>query len=117
MNAERVSGRRNKLELFPNNDFVGHAAYLSMLMVEVYHTHPVLRTFVELLNQTRRNRLDSDSAGLNCILLLNNIFIGVGDGGRGGGTCPPPKKKNKIREKYFSGNYHVKFGHFPAHIT
>jgi len=24
-----------------------------------------------------------------------------------GGTCPP-----KIREKYFSGNYYVKFGHF-----
>jgi len=32
--------------------------------------------------------------------------IGVGDGGREG-TCPP-----KIREKYFSGNYYVKFGHF-----
>ena len=25
-------------------------------------------------------------------------------------TCPPPKKKNQ--EKYFSGNYRVKFGHF-----
>ena len=24
--------------------------------------------------------------------------------------APPPKKKN--RKKYFSGNYHVKFGHF-----
>ena len=27
-----------------------------------------------------------------------------------GGTCPPPPKK-KNREKYFSGNYYVKFGH------
>jgi len=35
-------------------------------------------------------------------------FIGVGDGGRGRVcTCPP-----KIREKYFSGTYYVKFGHF-----
>jgi len=33
--------------------------------------------------------------------------IGVGDGGRGA-RAPPPK----IREKYLSGNYHVKFGHF-----
>jgi len=27
--------------------------------------------------------------------------------GQGRGTCLP-----KIREKYFSGNYYVKFGHF-----
>ena len=33
-------------------------------------------------------------------------YLGVGDGGQGG-TCPP-----QIREKYFSGNYYVKFGHF-----
>jgi len=32
--------------------------------------------------------------------------MGVGDDGKGG-TCPL-----KIREKYFSGNYYVKFGHF-----
>jgi len=30
----------------------------------------------------------------------------VGDGGREG-TCP-----SEIRDKYFSGNYYVKFGHF-----
>jgi len=33
--------------------------------------------------------------------------IGVGDGGQEGHVPPP-----KIREKYFSGNYHIKFGHF-----
>ena len=34
--------------------------------------------------------------------------IGVEDGDRRvGHVCSP-----KIREKYFSGNYHVKFGHF-----
>jgi len=46
------------------NVLSGHLAYLSMLMVEVTHTHPVLRTFVELLNQTRINRLGHDNAGL-----------------------------------------------------
>jgi len=35
--------------------------------------------------------------------------IGVEDGGHEG-SCPPPPKK--IREKYFSGKNHVKFGHF-----
>jgi len=35
-----------------------------MLMVEVYHTHPVLRTFVELLNQTRINSVKRDNAGI-----------------------------------------------------
>jgi len=33
-------------------------------MVEVYHTHPVLRTFVELLNQTKSNQLEHLNAGL-----------------------------------------------------
>ena len=28
-------------------------------------------------------------------------------------TCPPPPK---IREKYFSGNYYEKFGHFSGKI-
>ena len=28
---------------------------------------------------------------------------------------PPPEKK--IREKYFSGNYYVKFGYFRANIV
>jgi len=32
------------------------------------------------------------------------VCIGVGDGGRG-------HVSPKIREKYFSGNYYVKFGH------
>ena len=39
--------------------------------------------------------------------------MGVGDRGQGGTYrtyVPPPKKKNQ--EKYFSGNYRVKFGHF-----
>jgi len=38
-------------------------------------------------------------------VIISSIIIGVGDGGRrarGGGN----------REKYFSGNYYVKFGHF-----
>jgi len=35
-----------------------------MLIVEVYHTHPVLRAFLELLNQTRANRLESDTPGV-----------------------------------------------------
>jgi len=43
---------------------LGHIAYLSMLMVEVYHSHPVLRTFVELLNQTTASRLEREIAGL-----------------------------------------------------
>jgi len=33
-------------------------------------------------------------------------IIGVGDGGQRGHVPP------KIREKYFSGNYYVKFRHF-----
>jgi len=37
----------------------------------------------------------------------DDIAIGVGERGAAGGTCPP-----KIREKYFSCNYYVKFGHF-----
>jgi len=41
--------------------------------------------------------------------LRNDRAIAVGDGGRGGGTCPPPSKK--IGKKYFSGNYDVKVGH------
>ena len=41
-----------------------------------------------------------------CLQCTNHSAIGVGDG-RQRGTCPP-----KIREKYFSGNYYVKFGHF-----
>jgi len=39
--------------------------------------------------------------------LIRVASIGVGDG-RQGGHVPPPK----IPEKYFSGNYYVKFGHF-----
>jgi len=43
-----------------------------MLIVEVYHSHPVLRTFVELLSQVRResNELSLDSIGLLCVPLL-----------------------------------------------
>jgi len=36
-----------------------------------------------------------------------SVSIGVGDGGRGGVTCPL-----KFGKKYFSSNYYVKFGHF-----
>ena len=32
-----------------------------------------------------------------------------------GGTCPLPTQKKS--GKYFSGNYHLKFGHFRANIT
>jgi len=46
--------------------FAGHIAYLSMLMVEVYHTHPVLRTFVQLLNEVKTRQPKPDTAGL-CI--------------------------------------------------
>lgn len=42
---------------------LGHVAYLSTLIVEVYHSHPVLRTFVELLHQARINRLQHDATG------------------------------------------------------
>jgi len=40
-----------------------------MLMVEVYDTHPVLRAFVDLMNQTKAKRMDHDTAGLFYILL------------------------------------------------
>jgi len=39
------------------------------------------------------------------------LSIGVSVTGSKGGMCPPPQKK-RSRKKYFSGNYHVKFGHF-----
>jgi len=39
-----------------------------------------------------------------------HLPIGVADVGAGS-TCSPPQKK-KIEEKYFSGNYYVKFGNF-----
>ena len=38
-----------------------------------------------------------------------SVFIGVEDMGARGARAPPPQKN---REKYFSGNYCVKFGHF-----
>ena len=50
-----------------------------------------------------RNSLDRPSIEARC--------IGVGDGGGQGSTCP-----SKIRGKYFSGNYYVKFGNFRAKI-
>ena len=40
-------------------------------------------------------------------------FIGGGDGGKGRGHVSPPPK---IREKYFSRNYYVKFGHFSRKV-
>jgi len=51
----------------------------------------------------------------NCIVLPYIRFpmcICVGDGEAGRARAPPPK----IRGKYFSGNYYVKFGHFLAKI-
>jgi len=61
--------------LLPNVYFVGHLAYLSVLMVEAYHTHPVLRTFVQLLNQTRTKRVEDDTAGLICsIFFFKRLF-------------------------------------------
>jgi len=41
---------------------------------------------------------------------MNAYETGVGNR-EAGGTCPP-----KIREKFFSGNFYVKFGHFLAKI-
>jgi len=43
-----------------------------MLMVEVYHTHPVLRTFVELLNQTKTDRLERETSGF---IVTEHLFI------------------------------------------
>jgi len=40
--------------------------------------------------------------------LISLPNIGVGDGGKGARAPLSPK----IREKYFSGNHYVKFGHF-----
>ena len=40
-----------------------------------------------------------------CLCHEPRQWIGIRDG-EGGSTCPP-----KIGEKYFSGNYYVKFGH------
>jgi hypothetical protein len=37
-------------------ELVGHMCYVSMMMVDVHHNHPVLRTFVELLRQLVRER-------------------------------------------------------------
>jgi len=34
------------------------------------------------------------------------LYIGVGDGGAGGHVPPT------VQEKYFFGNYYIKFGHF-----
>ena len=47
-----------------------------------------------------------------CLHRTMNIIV-IGDGGRRS-TCP-----SKIREKYFSGNYFEKFGHFSGknHVT
>ena len=42
-----------------------------------------------------------------------DVYVGVGDWGRWGGGMYPPK----VQEKYSSGNYYVKFGHFPAKIV
>jgi len=47
----------------------GHIAYLSMLMVEVYHTHPVLRTFVQLLEEIKTRQPEPDTAGLFFLFL------------------------------------------------
>ena len=41
----------------------------------------------------------------------NLLNIGVGDGGQGDTFSPP-----KLREKYFSGNYYVKFVHLSGKI-
>jgi len=46
-----------------------------MLMVEVYHTHPVLRMFVQLLNETRTKRLELDTAGLIYIVYSLEYYI------------------------------------------
>jgi hypothetical protein len=45
----------------------GHMAYVSMMMVDVYHNHPVLRTFVELIRQ-----IELESGGSK---VLNGIIL------------------------------------------
>jgi len=47
-------------------------------------------------------------AGNNSVNTCGNYTHRRRRRGEQGGTCPPPK----IREKYFSGNYYVKFGNF-----
>lgn len=47
-----------------------------MLMVEVYITHPVLRTFADLLGQTRIKRFEVDTAGLVYVFIT---YSRVGD--------------------------------------
>lgn len=34
----------------------GYAAFVSMLIVDLYHNHPVLKVFVELMNQVRSRK-------------------------------------------------------------
>jgi len=48
------------------------------------------------------------------ILLLNSELIGAGDGWgvEGEGQARHLLLPKKISGKYFSGKYHVKFGHF-----
>jgi len=69
------------------------------------------------MKQTNIFRLSGDinkmhEASQSCLWVGNVLRIvslrttDVGDGGQGGHVTP------KIREKYFSGNYYVKFEHF-----
>ena len=70
----------------------------SFLVYSCFHSHVIVTGFDSWRHANR-------PAVSRCEM----VTIGVGDGGRGGGTCPPPLK---FGTKYFSGNCYVKFGHF-----
>lgn len=56
-------------------------SYVAMMIVDAYHNHPVLRTFVELLHQIQRERRISTEIGLTeskSDIFLPVRFFGVG---------------------------------------
>jgi len=64
------------------------------------------------INQSMKSARLALEAELGLYFGVNiGVAVGVGDGRRGE-HVPQPKN----REKYFSDNYYVKFGHFRAKI-
>jgi len=64
----------------------------------------------KFVNEVRRCEEMERKLRESSVLYFSHTSIGVRDGGQGG-TCPPPPK---IRGKYFSDIYYIKFGHFPG---
>jgi hypothetical protein len=64
-----------------------HTAYLSMLMVDVYHNHPVLRSFVELLRQIK------ESVSLQNVASESPEYDNKADGSAVELTTPLKKKR------------------------